>query len=108
MRCWQFFFITKSTGSLILDRGQGSGQERYALLQSEDGGQSWTIRQRSAKPLRVPQAPPAVSWRVRADAASRSYRIERLQGDQWSLIAAFAVNLDACKPPAAESGAEKQ
>jgi hypothetical protein len=102
----QFFFSSKSAGSLILDRGQGGGQERYALFQSENGGQSWTIRQQSAKPLRLPQTPPA-AWRVRADAASRSYHIERLQGGRWSSIAAFAVNLEACKPPAAEPGAEK-
>lgn len=103
----QFFFSSKSTGSLILDRGQGSGQERYALFQTENGGQSWTIRQESAKPLRLPQAVPSAGWRVRADAASRSYHIEHLQGERWSSIAAFAVNLEACKPPPAEPGAEK-
>lgn len=104
----QFFFGSKSTGSLILDRGQGSGQERYALFQSENGGQSWTIRQQSAKPLRLPQTVPADGWRVRVDAPSRSYHIEHLQGDRWSSIAAFAVSLDACKPPATEPSAEKQ
>jgi hypothetical protein len=104
----QFFFSSKSTGSLILDRGQGSGQERYALFQSENGGQSWTARQQSAKPLRLPQTTPAAGWRVRADAASQSYHIEHLQGELWNSIAAFAVNLDACKPPPAETGAEKQ
>jgi len=103
----QFFFSSKSMGSLILDRGQGSGQERYALFQSENGGQSWTIHQQSAKPLRLPQTTPAAMWRLRADAASRSYHIERLQGERWSSIAAFAVNLDACKPPPAEPSAEK-
>ena len=104
----QFFFSSKSTGSLILDRGQGSGQERYALFQSENGGQSWTIHQQSAKPLRLPQTGSVAGWRVRADAASRSYHIEHLQGERWSSIAAFAVNLDTCKPPPAEPGAEKQ
>jgi len=104
----QFFFSSKTTGSLILDRGQGSGQERYALFQSEDGGESWTIRQQSAKLFRLPQTMLTTGWRVRVDAASQSYHIEHLQGERWSSIAAFAVNLDACKPPPAEPGAEKQ
>jgi hypothetical protein len=103
----QFFFISKSTGSLILDRGQGGGEERYALFQSENGGQSWSLRQQSAKPLRLPQTVPAAGWRLRADAASRSYHIERLLGERWTSIAAFSVNLEACKPPPAEPGVDK-
>lgn len=103
----QFFFSSRSMGSLVLDRGQGNGYERYALFQSENGGQSWTIRQQSAKPLRLLQTVPATGWRVRADAASRSYHIEHQQGEGWISIAAFAVNLDACKPPLVEPAAEK-
>ena len=103
----QFFFSSRTSGSLILDRGQGSGDERYALFQSDNGGQSWTIRQESAKPLRLPQNAAPAGWRVRADAPSRSYHIEHLQGEHWISIAAFAVNLDACKPPPPEPGSEK-
>lgn len=103
----QFFFSSKSAGSLILDRGQGSGLERYALFQSENGGQSWTIRQESGKPLRLQQAVSATDWRVRVDTASRSYHVERRQGERWSSIAAFAVRLEPCKPPPPEPGAEK-
>ncbi|MGA2038139.1 MAG: hypothetical protein ABSH42_02585 [Bryobacteraceae bacterium] len=103
----QFFFSSNSAGSLVLDRGQGSGQDRYALFQSENGGQSWTIRQQSAKPIRLPQTVSAIAWRVRADRASQSYQIEHLEGERWSSIAAFAVNLAACKPPPAEPDAEK-
>jgi hypothetical protein len=102
----QFFFTSKGTGSLLLDRGQGSGMERYALFQSETGGQSWTIRQESGKPLRLQQNSPSADWRVRADAASRAYHVEHRQGDGWSSIAAFAVKLEACKPPPPEP--EKQ
>jgi len=98
----QFYFSSQTTGSLILDRGQGSGQDRYALFSSENGGHSWDIKQESSRPLRLPQTAPAPVWRVRVDAASRSYRVERLQGERWNSIAAFAVNLDPCKPPPVE------
>ena len=104
----QFFFSSKSTGSLILDRGQGSGPERYALFQSENGGESWSVHQENAKLLRLPQTVTAGGWRVRVDAASRSYHVERLQGEHWRSIAAFAVNLDVCTPPPAPPNAEKQ
>ncbi|MFY9728636.1 MAG: hypothetical protein WAJ87_24270 [Bryobacteraceae bacterium] len=103
----QFFFSSKSTGSLILDRGEGSEFERYALFQSETGGQSWNIRQESRKPLRLPESIPAADWRVRADAASRSYHVEHRQGERWSSMAAFAVKLEPCQPPPEASGAQK-
>ncbi len=103
----QFFFSSKSTGSLILDRGQGS-EGRYALFQTSDGGQTWSIRQESGKPLRLPQTGSGSDWRVRVDAASRSYRVERRQGERWISIAAFAVKLEPCKPPPLEPGTEKQ
>jgi len=104
----QFFFSSKNSGSLILDRGLGSDQDRYALFQSENGGQSWNIRQESAKPLRLPQTLPPSAWRVRVDPASRSYRVEHLDGDRWNSIGAFAVNLDPCKPPASDPAADRQ
>jgi len=104
----QFFFSSKTSGSLILDRGKGTDQERYALLQSENGGKSWNIRQESGKPLRLAQAIPAGDWRVRADAISRSYHVERRQGERWNSIAAFAVRLQACKPPPLEAIPDQQ
>lgn len=103
----QFFFSSKTTGDLILDRGEGSQSERYALFHSETGGQSWNIRQESRKPLRLPQTIPAGEWRVRVDAATRSYNVERRQGERWNLVAAFAVKLESCKPPVEQPDAEK-
>jgi photosystem II stability/assembly factor-like uncharacterized protein len=95
----QFYFADKTGGLLILARGQGGGTDRYALYESQTGGQSWDIRQESATPLRLKQPPPASDWRVMVDAASRSFHIEHRQGERWSVVAAFEVKLDPCKPP---------
>jgi hypothetical protein len=96
----QFLFTDKTSGSLIIDRGSGSGSDRYERYESVDGGDSWTVRENSIKPLtlkRPANAPPA-EWRVRADANSRSFQLERRQGGRWVGVAAFAVNLGTCRP----------
>ena len=63
-------------------------------------GKTWMIKeqkQKAAYSLKR-SATPAPNWRVRADASTRSYRIERRQGDKWISVAAFSVRLPICKP----------
>jgi hypothetical protein len=97
----QFSFESKDKGSLIVDRGEGSEEERFELYETPDGGGSWRIKQLSKAALRLPRAENSErDWRVRADRATRSFRIERHQGEQWVSVAAFAVNAGACKPSA--------
>lgn len=95
----QFSFPAKDSGSLIIDRGQGSDSDRYELYESPDGGESWSFRQSSRKPLTLPR-PPVVStsWRLRADSRTHAYHLERRQGERWSSIAAFSVPIGVCKP----------
>jgi hypothetical protein len=96
----QFYFDVNNVGTLIVDRGQGSEGGRYALYESPDGGDNWLIKQESIKPLSVKMPPAALAeWRIRVDAPSKSFRIERRQGERWNPVSAFLVKLDACKPP---------
>ncbi|HWB82572.1 MAG TPA: hypothetical protein VG675_00385 [Bryobacteraceae bacterium] len=102
----QFWFTSKTEGSLIIDRGQGSETERYELYESPDGGESWHVRQVSTKPIPTQGAPAtAADWRVRADGPTRSFQLELRQGDRWSPVASFLVSLGPCKlpPPPAEA-----
>jgi hypothetical protein len=95
----QFAFDSKSTGALIVDNGPGGDLERYARFETADGGETWTIKEQNKKPLQLKRpAAPAPTWRVRADAATRSYRIEHRAGNQWTAAAAFSVKLPSCKP----------
>ena len=95
----QFVFDSKSTGALIVDNGPGGDLERYARLETADGGETWSIKEQNKKPLQLKRpSAPAPAWRVRADAATRSYRIEHRVGNQWTAAAAFSVKLPSCKP----------
>jgi hypothetical protein len=95
----QFSFESKDKGSVIIDGGEGSEQERYGLYETPDGGGSWNVKQLSKKPLRLARADDAErDWRVRTDRPTRSFRIEHRQSDQWMSVAAFAVSAGTCKP----------
>ena len=97
----QFSFDDSKTGALIVDHGAASDDDRYELYESLDGGDSWTIKETSVKPLKLKRAPPApaAEWRVRADAPTKSYHVEHRQGTRWLGVGAFSVSLGVCKPP---------
>jgi photosystem II stability/assembly factor-like uncharacterized protein len=95
----QFYFTDKANGSIVIDRGQGTENDRYERYESPDGGGVWTIQQSSPRAIALKRAAqPAPGLRIRADGATRSFRIERQQSDRWLPVAAFAVNVPACKP----------
>jgi hypothetical protein len=95
----QFGFTAKDSGSLIIDRGTGADGDRYELYESPDGGQSWSFKQSSSKPLALRRPPPvSTEWRLRVDSRTQSYRVERRSGERWSDVAAFAVKVGVCKP----------
>jgi photosystem II stability/assembly factor-like uncharacterized protein len=95
----QFAFTARDNGALVIDRGPGSDSDRYELYESPNGGESWTMRQTSAKPLRLPQAPAASSdWRIRADRSTQAFEIERHHGAAWTAVASFLVKVGVCRP----------
>ncbi len=103
----QFWFSSGQEGSLVIDRGEGSADERYELYESPDGGHSWAVKQLSKTPLRIKTPPVSPAWRARADGPTHAFRIERRQGERWLPVASFAVNLGDCRPePAAAPEAD--
>jgi hypothetical protein len=96
----QFYFEDKRAGELAIDHGPGSATDRYELYETNDGGETWNIRESNLKPIRLKRAPlaPNPDWRVRADAASKSFHVEHRLAGKWTSIAAFQVNLGVCKP----------
>jgi photosystem II stability/assembly factor-like uncharacterized protein len=97
----QMFFSSRTAGSVIIDRSQGGDAGPFALYETSDGGETWTIKQQSKQPLEIKGAP-AVSadWRLRVDAATKAFLAEHRQGERWNSGAAFSVDIAACKLPA--------
>ncbi len=92
----RFHFESATHGVVHVDRGR-PGAGRYATLETQNGGDTWTVRESSAvRPL--PSNEPAPPIRIRAEAASKSFRIERRQGALWHTAAAFSVAAGTCRP----------
>ncbi len=114
----QFSFASRDEGHLLIDRTQrGDSGGRHELYESKTGGESWTLRQVSDKPLAFPHAR-AVNpdWRIQADTKTQALRVEKKLNDKWVLVSSFPVKAGECKlaehkaaePPAEpEAAAEK-
>jgi hypothetical protein len=97
----QFSFSSRTNGSLVIDRGRTGESGRYELYETPNAGESWSLRQTNERPIQMKHSSGAAEadWRVRADATSKSYHIERRTGGGWRGVAAFSVSIGACKPP---------
>jgi hypothetical protein len=95
----QFWFSSRTSGALLIDRAQSGDDSRYELYESMTGGESWMLRETNDKPLRLKHLfIPNTDWRIQADAGTKSFRVERRQGEKWSALASFLVPMAACKP----------
>lgn len=92
----RFRFDSRDNGTLLVDARLDNGH--HELYETMTGGESWSLKQSSADPIRFPGPAESGSpgWRVRANAATRSYDIEKSQGERWQRVAAFLVNLGSC------------
>ena len=86
-----FRFETPANGTLAIDATLDNGKrEEY---KTSNGGESWAAADRAIKPK--PNAEPG--WRVRTDAATRSYVVEKSENNRWQKVASFLVNIASCK-----------
>ena len=93
----RFWFESREKGTLLVDATLDNG--KHEIYDTETGGQSWTMKQASEKPIKFPPVTdrgPA-PWRLRADAASHSYAIEKSYASGWQRVASFLVAAGACK-----------
>ncbi|MCS7025639.1 MAG: hypothetical protein NZV14_12635 [Bryobacteraceae bacterium] len=102
-----FHFETRTEGQLIVDRTQtGDSGARHELYETNTGGDTWSLREISAKPLKLrrPRVPIA-GWRLRADGRTKTFNLEKQAGPRWQLITSFLIETGECKP--AESKLEE-
>ena len=91
----QFWFDSRTTGKLVLDHPQGGGP-KHEVYQTNTGGESWEVSQVTDQAVNLKGRAPA-SLRVRADASSKTYRLERRGSSNWELVASFAIHVSDCK-----------
>jgi photosystem II stability/assembly factor-like uncharacterized protein len=93
----RYWFDTKENGMLLMDARLE--RNRHELYETRTGGESWSLQQASADPIRFPRSrdPGASGWRVRADAATHSYHLEKSEAERWQKVASFLVSLGTCK-----------
>jgi hypothetical protein len=96
----RFRFDSRTNGSMLIDRVQPDDNGmRHILYDTSTGGESWSIREISPKPIPWKQPDPGdPDVRIRTDAPTKSYRIERRQGGKWEMLSSFLVSAGPCKP----------
>jgi hypothetical protein len=94
----QFWFDSINNGELVVEGSKGAGNA-YELYASSTGGESWSLRAAGNKPLQLSKSRPkdSAEWRVRTDAPSKTYRIERKVSDKWVPVATFPVQVGVCQ-----------
>ena len=92
----RFWFDSRSSGTMLIDARY---ENRHELYETRTGGESWNLLRSSADPIPFPRdkEPVSTSWRLRADAPTHSYCLERSQGEQWQKVASFLVDIGKCK-----------
>ena len=78
---------------LVIDASLDNG--KHELYETSTGGESWTSIESSRFPKEKQASGSA--WRVRTDAATHSYLIEKSENSRWQKIASFLVTVAACK-----------
>jgi len=91
----RFWFDSRKSGTLLLTPNGGS----YEMYVSTTGGESWTLKEASSKPLKMTQGGTAASlgWRLRPDAHNHSYDVEMKETKGWTRVASFLVDVGVCK-----------
>jgi photosystem II stability/assembly factor-like uncharacterized protein len=93
----RFWFDSPQEGTMLVDaRLESNVRELY---ETRTGGESWSLKQASADPIRFPKTKDAgaAGWRIRADSSTKSYAIEKSEGQRWQKLASFLVHVGSCK-----------
>ncbi len=90
----QFWFESPTNGSMLITDGP-----RYEYYESPNGGEAWLVREVSERPIRwKPRGTASPTIRVRADGPTKSFRLERRQDSNWTVLASFSIAAGSCAP----------
>lgn len=98
----QFFFESKSNGTLLFDRTKRPEDgNRYELHETMTAGDTWMPKQFSSRPLQLKRAQLSAEergWRLREDPKAKAMRLEQKGTGNWTVVAAFPIRAGECKP----------
>ena len=89
-----FRFDSRDNGSLLIDARLDNNLRE--LYETRTGGESWSMKQ-AAKTVSFPLPIKTPGWRLRTDASTHSFDLEKSDGAHWQKIASFLVSVGACK-----------
>jgi len=91
----RFWFDSRENGLLLIDARLDNNM--HELYETRSGGESWSMKKATASPIPFPPVTKPSGWRLRADAATHSFDLEKSDGSRWQEVAGFLVNVGACK-----------
>jgi hypothetical protein len=94
----QFWFDSPTNGELVFDRSSGT-TIRYEQYVTTTGGETWTVTEATGAPNRPkkPLSKDETAWRIRTDAATKTFRLERHGVSNWETVSSFTVKIGECK-----------
>ena len=101
----RYWFDSAKHGELIVDAGKTAEGGRYRDYETETSGDTWMIRGATTQPPRLRREPPVVDnpyFRARAAKDGKSIVIEKRNGEQWEMAAAFLIQVASCSVKAPE------
>jgi photosystem II stability/assembly factor-like uncharacterized protein len=98
----QFYFDSKTNGTMVFDRTKRPEDgNRYELLETMTGGDTWLPKQYSSRPLQLRKSHLGAEdrgWRLHEDSRSKTIQLEQ-RADKWIRMAVFPIRVGECKPP---------
>jgi len=93
----RFSFDSPTTGTLWIDARLDGGT--HELYKTQNGGANWAMERTSddASQLGAEKQKSATGWRLRTDALTHSYVVEKSESSHWRRVASFLVDIATCK-----------
>ncbi|HVW10459.1 MAG TPA: hypothetical protein VHC90_17850 [Bryobacteraceae bacterium] len=97
----RFWFDTPEHGELIVDAGRSAEGGRYQMYESKTGGETWTVVSKTSGVPQLRRTPGLIDpdYRIATDSPTKTYVVEKRNGDDWSHVASFAIQVASCGAP---------
>jgi hypothetical protein len=98
----RFWFDSPEHGELIVDGGRSAEGGRYQMYESHSGGDTWNVVSKTSDVPTLRRTPGLIdpNYRIGADSRTKTYVLEKRNGDDWSRVTSFEIQVASCGTPA--------